>query len=69
MGKNRFSARQWHNCATCQFWCGPRDWDAHQNAVVTDGMECGECTSKDKPCRKYATNTCIAWTPWTQLTS
>ena len=67
MGTNRFSVRQWQNCATRQFWDGCREWDQQQNAAVTDGMGRGECACKAKRRSKYATSSCTGWTAWSKL--
>ncbi len=63
----RFNARQWKNCATCQFWIGPRTLDQLQQAAEADQMAQGSCALQKRPLRKYATNSCIGWRKWAAL--
>ena len=63
----RFSARQWQNCATCQFWTGHRKVNAQHSAAETDPSTVGTCTLTGREGRKYATNSCIGWRRWQAL--
>ena len=63
----RFSARQWNNCATCDFWTGQRQVNVlHQAADVAAQGE-GLCRWHVRP--QYATASCIRWQAWSKLSA
>lgn len=61
-----FSARDWKNCATCQFWNGPRQFVPLRLACKVDQSEVGSCARRGDD-RHYATNSCIGWRCWALL--
>ncbi len=67
MGK--FTARQWQNCATCEFWRGPRELDAVQKAADLDPSAQGPCVRNGTQVKRYATSSCISWKAWTAFQS
>jgi len=62
-----FAARDWKNCATCEYWVGPRTLDDRQQAAEADGMAVGACRLQKGHVRKYATSSCYHWRRWSRL--
>ena len=65
----RFSARCWKNCATCEFWTGPREFNELLDAAEVEEMAQGNCDAEGKGARSYATTSCIRWRRWSSSTS
>ena len=61
-----FSPRDWKNCATCQFWSGPRQFVQARMACQAGPRDCGTCALRGDQ-RRYVTNSCIAWRLWDPL--
>ena len=63
----RFSAKTWQNCATCQFWLGPRVLNARMVVAEVDEAAEGACTARKQNPRRYATASCNGWQRWVPL--
>ena len=63
----RFSAKNWKNCATCRFWSGPRDLDTVMLATQVEPLAQGECSTRGRGIKAYATGSCNAWRLWPEL--
>ncbi len=63
----RFSARTWQNCATCQFWLGPRTLNTTMVVAEVEESAGGTCTAKGIDSKSYATTSCIGWRRWLPL--
>ena len=63
----RFTAREWKNCATCEFWVGPRGFSELHTAAEVDVMAEGVCALNQKRLRRFATGSCIDWQRWEPL--
>ena len=61
-----FSAKHWQNCATCQLWTGPREFNIERAAVHVEPDAMGACV-RNATQSKYATSSCIAWRHWAML--
>ena len=48
----RFTAREWKNCATCEFWVGPRDFNELLTAAEVDVRAEGVCALNQKRLRR-----------------
>jgi len=60
----RFTAREWQNCATCQYWVGPRQLNQSLSAAEVDPAARGTCIFHQKCAHRYATTSCINWQVW-----
>ena len=60
----KFSARFWQNCATCEFWVGPRQFNAPMVAAEVDEKAEGACSGERKDSKSYATTSCVGWRQW-----
>jgi hypothetical protein len=58
----------WKNCATCDFWQGPRQLDGGRIAVTVDSSALGQCTGFWSGSRKMGNNKCTEWRKWIELT-
>jgi len=63
----RFSARCWKNCATCEFWMGPREFNELLDAAEVDETAQGTCDAEGKGAKSYATTSCIRWRRWSSF--
>ena len=61
----RFSARCWKNCATCEYWLGPRRLNELMAAAEVAEMAQGRCEARDE--KTYAITSCIRWRRWGAL--
>jgi hypothetical protein len=57
----------WKNCATCDFWQGPRKLDGGGVAVTVDSSSQGQCNGFWKGSRKTGNNKCSEWRKWGDL--
>jgi len=64
----RYSVANWKNCATCEFWEGPREVGAAPGTSVVEETARGKCTLHGSGATKYPTNTCVGWRRWVELT-
>ena len=63
----KFSARTWKNCATCRSWSGPRNLDTFMLAAQVEPLAQGECSTRQRDIKTYATGSCMAWGIWADL--
>ena len=63
----RFSARNWNNCATCEFWLGSRRFNEYMIAAETDLEARGICSASGRGISTYATASCVGWRKWATL--
>ena len=63
----RFSAKCWQNCATCEFWSGPRGVNALMAAAEVEAAARGVCGANGKDSKSHATSSCIGWRKWGML--
>ncbi|KPK86197.1 MAG: hypothetical protein AMJ81_01750 [Phycisphaerae bacterium SM23_33] len=63
----KYSPNIWQNCATCEFWVGPRRPDESGATAEVDEAAQGKCILRGAHAEKYATNTCVGWRRWTAL--
>ena len=64
---NNYS-KTWQNCATCEFWVGPRAPDHWRERVEVENDAKGECTGKTwNRSQKTATQSCSDWKAWSVL--
>jgi hypothetical protein len=67
----RFSSRSWNNCATCNFWQGPRKLHAPMGAADVEAGAQGACARKQEKLHwrptTYATNSCSLWREWASI--
>jgi len=63
----KFAPVDWKNCATCQYWTGPRALTDLHNAADVEPSSWGECTLDPQHRRHYATNSCIRWRAWAAI--
>ena len=63
----KYSTTMWRNCATCEFWQGPRDVNEPMHASEVDERACGPCKLVYKNAKRYATNSCARWRGWMAL--
>ena len=61
----KYSVTNWKNCATCEFWDGPRV--SNEELTVVDESAGGKCTLHGSGATKYPTNTCVGWRRWADL--
>lgn len=65
----KYSVTNWKNCATCEFWNGPRTSSHVRETSVVDESARGKCTLHGSGATKYPTNTCVGWRRWLELTA
>lgn len=63
----KYAATNWKNCATCEFWDGPRQTGLEPGTSAVDEGARGKCTLHGSGATKYATNTCAGWRRWAAL--
>ena len=60
--------KTWKQCATCAFWCGPREADHWGEKVTVDssstGGKCAAPSGGWKGSQRQAGQTCFGWQKW-----
>ena len=64
---SKFSPKYWQNCATCDFWVGPRTCDAQQGAAVVKELVEGKCTIIQADAKRFSLASCTKWKKWASL--